>query len=183
MSLYGGFAGNEASKDDRALEDVNDTKLYKNKTVLNANDDVADVWVRANEAGTTSRYTWEMESASGKQWVTGTKNNYTHVMYCGSEFKQKTVIDGFTLKGGNANVWNVKANGGAVYAIGDVHISHCRDARKTLLISPPNPTLTATATVVPFISTLRAKALSPNVISKPLIATQVMAMAWAAQFM
>ena len=126
VSLYGGFAGNEASKDDRALEDVNGTKLYKNKTVLNANDEVADVWVRANEAGTTSRYTWEMEEGAGKQWVTGTKNNYTHVMYCGSEFKQKTVIDGFTLKGGNANVWNVKANGGAVYAIGDVHISHCR---------------------------------------------------------
>ena len=126
VSLYGGFAGNEASKDDRALEDVNGTKLYKNKTVLNANDEVADVWVRANEAGTTSRYTWEMEEGAGKQWVTGTKNNYTHVMYCDSEFKQKTVIDGFTLKGGNANVWNVKANGGAVYAIGDVHISHCR---------------------------------------------------------
>lgn len=89
VSLYGGFAGNEASKDDRALEDVNGTKLYKNKTVLNANDEVADVWVRANEAGTTSRYTWEMEEGAGKQWVTGTKNNYTHVMYCGSEFKQK----------------------------------------------------------------------------------------------
>lgn len=128
VSLYGGFAGTETSKNQRAMTEVTgqEIKVCSNLSVLNADDDVTDVWTRAIESGSSSRYTWQMETSSTGQWVTGTRNNSTHVLYCGSEFTQKTVIDGFTLKGGNANVWNVKAHGGAVYAIGDVHISHCR---------------------------------------------------------
>lgn len=126
VSLYGGFAGTESSKDQRLMEKKGAVEVCKNQTVLNADDDVADVWTRAIEPGTSFRYTWEMETSGSKQWVTGTNGNSTHVLYGASTFAQPTTIDGFTIKGGNANVWNVKAHGGAVYAAGDVHISHCQ---------------------------------------------------------
>ena len=126
VSLYGGFAGTETSKDAREMETVANVSVCKTATILNADDDVADSWVRAIEPGSSSRYTWDMETSSGKQWVKGTNGNSTHVIYCGSTFAHKTEINGFTLKGANANVWNVKAYGGAVYALGNVHISNCR---------------------------------------------------------
>lgn len=126
VSLYGGFEGTESSKDQRPMQKKGAVNVCQRQTVLNADDDVADVWTRAIEPGTSFRYTWEMETTSNNQWVTGTKGNSTHVLYGGSTFTQPTTIDGFTIKGGNANVWNVKAHGGAIYAAGDVHISHCQ---------------------------------------------------------
>lgn len=124
VSLYGGFIGTESNKDQRAITKISflDIPVCANITLLDANDDVEDVWIRSIESGTSYRYTWGLES----NVVTGTKNNSTHVLYCANEFNNETVIDGFTIKGGNANVWNVKAHGGAVYAIGNVHISQCR---------------------------------------------------------
>lgn len=121
VSLYGGFAGGETSIDQR----VAGTKGYDmaNATVLDSNDGVADEWVREFAAGTTYRWTWVTGSDNN---VTGTKNNYSHVIYAASTLTQPTVVDGFTLRGGNANIWQAKAAGGAVYAPGTITLRNCR---------------------------------------------------------
>lgn len=120
VSLYGGFAGNESSLDDRATGSL--PYIMTNETILSADDEVEDVWTRIIDPATTYRWTWETES----NVVPGTKNNSTHVLYCASTFSQPTVIDGLTLTGANANVYQAKAAGGAVYALGDVALSRCR---------------------------------------------------------
>jgi len=119
VSLYGGFAGNETSKDSRNVGE----KPYEmlNATILSGDDDVADVWERAIADGTTFRLTWRVENDE----VIGTSGNASHVLYYAGVISNKTVIDGFTLKGGNANVWNVKACGGALYAQGNVVLNAC----------------------------------------------------------
>ena len=123
VSLYGGFAGTESSKDDRATTTATNLKieLCANPTIIDADDDVADTWTRTIEEGTSYRYTWVLASNQ----VTGTKGNSSHALYCSSEFTNTTIIDGFTLKGGNANVSNAKPHGGALYAIGNVQLQHC----------------------------------------------------------
>ena len=127
VSLYGGFAGNETSKDARAMKNGGKAYEFVHETVLNADDDVADSWVREIAGSTTYRYTWKQETASnGTQQVIGTKGNSTHLFYSTAVFAQPTTINGFTLRGANANVANAKPSGAAVYARGNVHVSQCR---------------------------------------------------------
>lgn len=120
VSLYGGFAGTETSLDEREVG-ANAFDM-KNATILDADDAVADEWVRVIADATTYRWEWQLTSNQ----VTGTKGNSSHLLYSASALTQPTVIDGFTLKGANANVYNAKASGGAVYAPGTVDIRNCR---------------------------------------------------------
>ncbi len=119
VSLYGGFAGTETSTSDRVRNGDNGFNLA-NVTELNADDDVPDVWTRTLD-GTSYRWTWETENDQ----VTGTSGNSSHVLYCSSSFTEQTVIDGFTLRGANANVYQATASGGAVYALGNVTLRNC----------------------------------------------------------
>lgn len=120
VSLYGGFAGNEATKEERQVGAAPYEMV--NATILDGDDDVPDVWVREIAAGTSFRLTWRVENDE----VVGTSGNASHVLYSANVISTKTVIDGFTLKGGNANVWNVKACGGALYAQGNVQMRACQ---------------------------------------------------------
>ncbi len=127
VSLYGGFAGNEASKADRKMGASGKAYDFANVTILDGDDDVPDVWKRTIASGTTYRYTWEVETASnGTQQVTGTQGNSSHLLYSTSVFTEATAINGFTLKGANANVPTAKPSGAAVYALGNVQVSQCR---------------------------------------------------------
>lgn len=119
VSLYGGFAGTETSVSDRVRSGDNGFNLA-NVTELNADDDVPDVWTRTLD-GTSYRWTWETENNQ----VTGTSGNSSHVLYCSSTFTEQTVIDGFTLRGANANVYLATASGGAVFALGTVTLRNC----------------------------------------------------------
>ncbi len=123
VSIYGGFAGTESSKDNRATTSTSDLGITvcTNPTIIDADDETADEWVRTIEEGTTYRYTWKLTNNQ----VNGTAKNSSHALYCNGEFTNETIIDGFTLKGGNANVWQAKAHGGALYAIGNVKLQHC----------------------------------------------------------
>ncbi|MDE7442923.1 MAG: hypothetical protein K2M65_02040, partial [Muribaculaceae bacterium] len=118
VSIYGGFAGNETALSERATG----AKPYDmtNATILSADDDTPDTWTRILVDG--YRWTWENTS----NVVPGTKNNNTHVIYCNAALTAPTVIDGFTLTGGNANVWQAKAAGGAVYGLGALALKNCR---------------------------------------------------------
>jgi len=122
VALIGGFEGNEASKDERARSE--EAYQYVNATILDGDDDEPDVWERAIADGTTYRYAWRTESDQ----IPGTSGNASHVLYAANELTQVTIVDGVTLKGGNANVWNspVYARGGAVYARGNLQLLRCR---------------------------------------------------------
>lgn len=130
VSLYGGFAGTETSLDERATGSL--PYEMTNETILSADDDVPDIWTRVIDPATTYRWTWETES----NVVPGTKNNSSHVLYCASAFSQPTVIDGLTLTGANANVYQAKAAGGAVYALGNVALSRCRIVENSAYFTP-----------------------------------------------
>lgn len=122
VSLYGGFAGTETDKAQRELASGGRPWEFVNETVLSGDDDVPDVWQREIAAGTTYRNTWVKESNQ----VPGTAGNSTHVLYQAEQIKTHTVIDGLTIKGGNANQHKMKCSGGGIYAIGDVSIRSCR---------------------------------------------------------
>ncbi len=119
VSLYGGFSGTETSIDQRKSGE----KPYDmvNATILSADDDVADEWIRGYD-GISSVWGWIYESNN----VLGTGKNSTHLLYSSATIENPTVIDGFTLTGANANVATAKPSGGAVYAPGKVAISNCR---------------------------------------------------------
>ncbi|MBR6286670.1 MAG: right-handed parallel beta-helix repeat-containing protein [Bacteroidaceae bacterium] len=120
VSLYGGFAGTENSKAERVVG----AKDYEfiHETILSGDDDVADQWVREYQAGSDYLYGFRTEN----DIIPGTENNSNHILYSASALTNLTVIDGFTLKGGNAMVWNVKAAGGALYASGNVRLNGCK---------------------------------------------------------
>ena len=120
VSLYGGFAGNETSKDARMVGETPFSMV--NATILSADDDVPDVWERAIAEGSSFRLTWRVENNE----VIGTSGNACHVLYTPDVIQNKTVIDGFTLTGANANVWQAKAYGGALYARGNVVLNACQ---------------------------------------------------------
>lgn len=120
VSLYGGFNGTESSLSARSHGE----KPYdmNNVTILSADDGVADEWQRQFDAGTTYRWTWQQASNQ----VTGTRNNYSHLIYSANTLTTTTVIDGFTLTGANANVATAKPSGGAIYAPGLAEVRNCR---------------------------------------------------------
>lgn len=116
VSLYGGFAGDETSRDDRTATEMIGNCYSTNETILSADDDVPDVWTRVEGAGSMVREEWE---------ITGNEGNYNHILYSTTPFAERTTIEGFTLKGANADIWNVKACGGALYASGNVALLNC----------------------------------------------------------
>lgn len=120
VSLYGGFAGNESSIAQR--EKGWQAYSFTNETVLSGDDDVEDVWTRTFMNATDYLYGWEVEN----NMIPGTENNSNHILYSSSTLEHPTTINGITLKGGDACVWNVKAAGGAVYASGNVRIESCK---------------------------------------------------------
>lgn len=122
VSIYGGFAGTETAKAERAVKAGGRPWEIVNETILDGDDDVADVWEREITAGTTYRNTWKKEDSQ----IPGTQNNATHLLYQPEVIRQHTVIDGLTIKGGNANDYRVKASGGGIYVLGNVSISACR---------------------------------------------------------
>lgn len=116
VSLYGGFAGTESSRDERTATELIGNRYRTNETILSADDDVPDVWTRVAGAGSMVRQEWQ---------ITGHEKNYNHVLYSATPFAERTTIEGFTLKGANADVWNVKAAGAALYASGNIALLYC----------------------------------------------------------
>lgn len=123
VSLYGGFAGTETSKDQRITKTGGKAWDMANPTILSGDDDIPDVWERVIAPGTSFRYTWNL---SDRNEIPGTEKNCTHVIYAGDVITDHIVIDGFTITGGCANQYKVKAMGGGIYAQGNVSISACR---------------------------------------------------------
>ena len=134
VSLYGGFAGTEGSVTERAVG-ANPYDMT-NATVLSADDDQPDVWTRIIDPMTTYRWTWETAS----NVVPGTKNNSSHVIYCEATLTQPTVVDGFTLTGGNASIYQAKAAGGAVYGLGSLNVKNCRITENSAFFSAESTT-------------------------------------------
>ncbi|MCR5077550.1 MAG: right-handed parallel beta-helix repeat-containing protein [Prevotella sp.] len=122
VALYGGFKGTETSKDERELAASGKPYDFKNETILSGDDDIADRWVRAMMDASTYRYGWETEDGL----IPGTADNSNHILYTSTELTHPTIINGLTLKGGNAMVWNVKAAGAALYALGNIQMSGCK---------------------------------------------------------
>ena len=134
VSLYGGFAGTESTLTERAVG-ANPYDMT-NATVLSADDDQPDVWTRIIDPLTTYRWTWETAS----NVVPGTKNNSSHVIYCAATLTQPTVVDGFTLTGGNASIYQAKAAGGAVYGLGSLNLKNCRITENSAFFSAESAT-------------------------------------------
>lgn len=122
VSLFGGFYGTEKTKEDREVLAGGKPYEFVNETILSADDDEADVWTRALQDGSTYRYAWKDDNGL----IPGTSGNGNHVLYASSIITNGVEINGFTLKGGNANVYQVKAAGGALYASGNVTLRACR---------------------------------------------------------
>ncbi len=122
VSLYGGFAGTEKDKDKRAKVDDDSPYKYVNETILSADDDVPDEWVRESDPANPFVYGWKVEN----NIILGTENNANHILFKKEELTAPITIDGLTLKGANAMVYNVQCSGGAIYAVGDVTITTCQ---------------------------------------------------------
>lgn len=122
VALYGGFAGHEASLSNRARGER--PWEFQSETVLSAENGEPDVWERHLAEGSSYRYTWLADGDNLE--VVGTSDNYNHVLYADGVLAQPTVVSGLTLRGACANVWNVKAAGGALYAAGNVQLSECQ---------------------------------------------------------
>lgn len=114
VSLYGGFAGMETAKEERS-RGANPYE-WTNETILSADDDVPDVWVRELESGSTHRYSWT---------ITGNTRNSNHILYNTDGLTEKTEISGFTMKGAFADVYQVYAGGAAIYANGWLEVRGC----------------------------------------------------------
>lgn len=122
VSVYGGFAGTETDKAERAMKTGGKAYDFVNETILSADDDQPDTWVREFQDATTYRYAWRVENSV----IPGTASNYHHVLYAAAEISQPTEINGLTLKGANANDYKSKAAGGALYAKGNITLKACR---------------------------------------------------------
>lgn len=125
VSLYGGFAGVETSREQRKLKPGGELWDMVNETILDGDDNVPDTWERIIVPGTTYRYSFKLTSDNDSH-IPGTKNNATHVLYQVDVIKNHTVIDGFTITGGCADTHKTKASGGGIYAIGNVSVNACR---------------------------------------------------------
>jgi len=100
--VQGGFAGNETNIEQRAKFDKDgngkiEAWEFINETILSGDiDGVEDVWTKVN--GNCVR-TWRWS-------VTGNEENCYRVVYCKTRFTYNTNFDGFSVRGGNANVEN-----------------------------------------------------------------------------
>jgi hypothetical protein len=108
VHLYGGFAGNETDIDSRAQSDMDgngtvDAWEFTNETILSGNiDDIPDVWE------------WEKDSWGWS--VSNNSGNSNKVVTCPVEVANETVLDGFTVSGGNK---------GGLYTYGNTRIQNC----------------------------------------------------------
>ncbi len=116
VSLYGGFAGNETSKEQRQKPNGGQAYEWIYPTILSADDDVPDEWTREFEAGSSHRYVWTF---------TGNKNNSNHVLYNNEGLTDATTVEGFTLKGAFADVYQAMAGGAAAYVKGHLELRSC----------------------------------------------------------
>lgn len=138
VSLYGGFAGYEQSKNEREMPTDGKPYNFAHATILSADDDIPDTWQRAIADGTSYRYTWLTDNDALE--VPGTHANATHVLYCAENIVNPTEINGFTLTGANANVWQTKAWGGALYAQGNVQLRACQVIENSAYFSAESST-------------------------------------------
>ncbi len=115
VSIYGGFAGTEKSREERERQEGIGNQ-YIHETILSADDEIPDVWKREKGAGSNVREEWTIE---------GNKDNANHILYSKEHFEKETVFEGLTLKGSNANVYNVYCGGGALYASGHIELLNC----------------------------------------------------------
>lgn len=113
VDVYGGFAGTEEFLEERAKSDLDangqiDPWEYDNVTLLTAdNDGVADNYTNWPE-----------------QIGTSMDENANHVIYQSLNFTTKTIWDGFTLVGGNADGILPHNRGAAVYARRELEINN-----------------------------------------------------------
>lgn len=124
VSLYGGFQGTEATIADR--QRITDGKAYdfQYETILSGDDDVADQWQRELMHNSSYQLGWKV---GDDELIPGTAGNSNHILYGGTTtFTHRTIINGLTLRGGHAAVWNVKAAGAALYAQGFVKLEACK---------------------------------------------------------
>ena len=114
VSLYGGFFGNESTILQRALSDLDgngkiDSCELSNPTILSGDvDGVADVL-----------------TTSGNSWtISGNSGNCYRVVTSPQNFINITLIDGFTITGGNANTSSYN-EGGGINANMNTYIENC----------------------------------------------------------
>lgn len=116
VSLYGGFSGIETNKEDRIKgEAIKPMEyIFTNQTIISGDiDGIEDIWIRKFAEGSTVRYIWQ---------ITGNEKNSNHLFYTEENITEPIVIDGFTLIGAYADVWQVKASGAALYASGNISL-------------------------------------------------------------
>lgn len=116
VSLYGGFAGNENSKEERVKKVDGKAWEWEHVTVISADDETPDVWIREIDAGSSSRYSWK---------ISGNENNFYHCLFSKEQLLDRTVVDGLVFKGGNADYHKPYAGGAAVYAMGWLEMYNC----------------------------------------------------------
>ncbi|MCL2649608.1 MAG: T9SS type A sorting domain-containing protein [Candidatus Azobacteroides sp.] len=98
VNLYGGFAGNEASIDDRAKSDMDgngkvEAWEFTNETNLSGKlDGTTDVWTQTDFFGEAWRWT-----------ISGSDSNCKTIVTCGAEVIDETIFDGFTISDGYGN--------------------------------------------------------------------------------
>jgi len=112
VNLYGGFAGNETSIDDRAKSDVDGNGKvepweFTNETNLSGKlDGTTDVWTQTNFFGQAWRWS-----------ISGSNANCKTVVTCGAEVTDETIFDGFTVRDGYGNY--------GIYTLGNTAVQNC----------------------------------------------------------
>lgn len=124
VSVYGGFEGNETTRAERDTKKGSMPWLYTHSTVF-----VGNAYGGAATGGGKCEY----NTADNKWSVTGSNSN--HVVWFaqpdGTAFKNVTVLDGVTIKGGSAQeTVGTKENffgdrGAGVYMAGNANLTNC----------------------------------------------------------
>lgn len=124
VSVYGGFEGNEETRAERDTKKESMPWQYKHSTVF-----VGNAYGGAATGGGKCEY----NTADNKWSVTGSNSN--HVVWFaqpdGTAFKNVTVLDGVTIKGGSAQeTVGTKENffgdrGAGVYMAGNAYLTNC----------------------------------------------------------
>ena len=71
VSIYGGFAGTEKNKEERMKVEDGEAYDYVNTTILSADDDVPDEWIRETNAENPYMFGWKVDN----NIIPGTANN------------------------------------------------------------------------------------------------------------